>query len=248
MSKGFVSLTFDDGRQEQYSTYYPILDEYGLTATFYVVTERVGWKGVIGWDDVITLYKDGNEIGSHTHTHPHLTTLPNHQLDFEFQESLRLLRPFNCSTLAYPFGEYDDRVIEHARKYFRAARGYYNSSTENGSLGLNVDPTQERYRLSVFPIEHTTSLKSFEALASCPLLELPFARFKATLTELLEHAVNRKAWLIFLLHGEYHGKNIAPKKHQMLKFKWMCEALAQHNHLEVLPVSEVAKKYSTAAA
>ncbi len=207
--KSIVSLTFDDGREEQYSEFYPILDEYDLKATFYVVTERIGWKGVMGWDELKTLYKDGNEIGSHTHTHPHLTTLSNGELDFEFKKSHGMLRPFNCSTLAYPYGECDERVVEHARKHFIAATGYHNPNIRNKGLGLNLDLNQERYKLKVFPIESRIPLKSFEVLQSCSLFGLPFSKFKQTLKELLEYNIKRKAWIIFLIHGLYHGKNIS---------------------------------------
>ena len=207
--KSLVSLTFDDGREEQYSGFYPILDEYDLKATFYVVTQRINWKGVMGWDELKTLYKDGNEIGSHTHTHPHLTTLSNGELDFEFKRSHDMLRPFNCSTLAYPYGEYDERVVERARKYFIAARGYYNPNMRSKGLGLNLDPNQERYKLKVFPMEHTIPLKGFEALQSSSLFGLPFSKFRQTLKELLEYGIKRNAWIIFTTHGTYHGKNIS---------------------------------------
>ena len=52
----FVSIAFDDGRYEQYDKYYPVLVEYGLKGTFYVVTERIGWKGVMGWDELDFLH------------------------------------------------------------------------------------------------------------------------------------------------------------------------------------------------
>lgn len=207
--KSIVSLTFDDGREEQYSRFYPILDEYDLKATFYVVTERIGWGGVMGWDELKTLYKDGNEIGSHTHTHPHLATLSNGELDFEFKKSHDMLRPFDCSTLAYPYGECDERVVEHVRKYFIAAMGYHNPNIRSKGLGLNLDLNQERYKLKVFPIESRIPLKSFEVLQSCSLFGLPFSKFKQTLKEILEYSIKRNAWIIFTLHGLYHGKNIS---------------------------------------
>jgi len=228
MLESFVSLTFDDGREEQYSKFYPILNEYNLKATFYVVTERIGWKGVMGWNELKTLYKDGNEIGSHTHTHPHLTTLSNNELDFEFKKSRNMLRLFNCSTLAYPYGEYNERVVEHARKYFIAARGRHRPNKGSRYLGLNLDVNQEMYKLNVFPFEARTSvpLEGFEALQSCSLFQLPFTKFKQTLKELLEYNMKQNAWIIFMIHGTYHGKNISwilkkPKnaiEHSALRF------------------------------
>jgi len=272
MSKSLVSITFDDGREEQYRQFYPILNEYDLKATFYITTQRIGWKGVMGWDELKTLYKDGNEIGSHTHTHAHLTTLSDNRLEFEFKKSHDTLRPFQCCTLAYPFGEYDERVVEYAKKYFLAARGCYNPKKGKADLGFNLNPSKGRYKLKVFPMEHTFPSKTFEDLRRYPLLGLPFHKFKQTLEKLLEYGVKRNAWIIFTIHGTYQGKNIswifkkpkdvtqyfavrltklssirdfvkekALKKDKILKFKWMCEYLANNDQIEILPVSKVIK-------
>ena len=274
MRKSLVSLAFDDGRDEQYSKFYPILNEYNLKATFYVITERIGWKGVMGWDELKALYKDGNEIGSHTHTHPHLTTLSNGELDFEFKRSYDMLRPFNCSTLAYPYGEYNERVVGEAEKYYTAARGYHNPNMRNKDSELNLDLNQERYKLKTFPIEHAIPSKTFAVLQNCSLFALPFPKFRQILKEILEYHRIRNAWVIFTIHGSYHWKSISwvlkkPKeiaehfavritkrssitdfpgekaleKDKIQKFKWMCEYFAQNDQIEVLPVSQVIKKY-----
>lgn len=207
--KTLVSLTFDDGREEQYSKFYPILSEYDLNATFYIVTQRINWKGVMSWDELKTIHKDGNEIGSHTHTHPHLTTLSNSELDFELRKSNDVLRPFNCCTLAYPYGEYDERVVGEARKYYAAARAYYTSNTIDKNSEFNLDLNQERYKLKAFPIEHAIQSKTFAALQNCSLFALPFSKFKETLKEILEYHCSRNAWIIFIIHGSYRWTNIS---------------------------------------
>jgi peptidoglycan/xylan/chitin deacetylase (PgdA/CDA1 family) len=61
-----LTLTFDDARLSQIDVGLPILDAYGIKATFYVnpdgVKERLeGWKRAV---------KNGHEIGNHTVTHP----------------------------------------------------------------------------------------------------------------------------------------------------------------------------------
>ncbi|MBR9998230.1 MAG: glycoside hydrolase family 3 C-terminal domain-containing protein [Cyclobacteriaceae bacterium] len=61
-----ISLTFDDARPSQVDTGVPILNKYGVNATFYVspewMQERLeAWKAAL---------EDGHEIGNHTLTHP----------------------------------------------------------------------------------------------------------------------------------------------------------------------------------
>ena len=269
-----VSLTFDDGREDLYNKFYPILDENDLKATFYIVTERINWKGLMGWDELETLHKDGNEIGSHTHTHPHLTTLSDGELELEFKKSHDILRPFNCCTLAYPYGEYNERIVDLAKRYFIAARGYYYSNIGSKDPAANLDLNQDMFKLKTFPIEHTIQSRATEVVQNYPLFALPFSKFEQTLKELIEYYTKRKAWIIFTFHGHYAWKNISwvfkkPKeiverfavrlakrsgtqdfarrnvltKDKMLKFKRMCEFFAQNDQTEVLPVSQVIKKY-----
>ncbi len=61
-----ISLSFDDARLSQVDAGIPMLDEYGVKATFYLsigpMNERlVGWKKAV---------QSGHEIGNHSNTHP----------------------------------------------------------------------------------------------------------------------------------------------------------------------------------
>lgn len=58
-----LSLTFDDGQQSQIDSGIPILDKYGIKATFYLLPG----EGLEAWKDVP---KNGHEIGNHTYHHP----------------------------------------------------------------------------------------------------------------------------------------------------------------------------------
>lgn len=64
---GAVSLTFDDGVASQLELAIPLLNRYGLTATFYVnprddyATQLLPWRAAA---------QQGHEIGNHTINHP----------------------------------------------------------------------------------------------------------------------------------------------------------------------------------
>ena len=67
-----VVITFDDGDRSVMELAYPILQEYGFTATLYVPTANVGkqWEHVDGldWDEIRALQESGVfTIESHTH-------------------------------------------------------------------------------------------------------------------------------------------------------------------------------------
>ncbi len=142
-----VAITFDDSYRSVFEHALPILAEHGLPATVFVPTGHVGadgpmtWRGIeewldgphaselvpMSWDELRTLSNAGWEIGSHTVTHPRLTRLAESSLFEELEESrkhceVNLGR--DCLSLAYPYGDFDDRVISAAR-----SAGYLTAAT-----------------------------------------------------------------------------------------------------------------------
>lgn len=70
-----VSLTFNDGFTSQYDYARPVLNQYGVKATFYVASSWVDNKatGFMASWQLDDLYRDGNEIGGMGREHKNLT-------------------------------------------------------------------------------------------------------------------------------------------------------------------------------
>jgi peptidoglycan/xylan/chitin deacetylase (PgdA/CDA1 family) len=140
------AVTFDDAYRSVIELAYPILSRLGLPATVFAPTDFIGserpmaWPGIDRWlggaheheltpmgaDELGTLLTAGWEIGSHTRSHPRLTSLPDDALQGELEGSrarLEELLSSPCRSLAYPFGDVDARVVRAARMagYARAA-------------------------------------------------------------------------------------------------------------------------------
>ena len=105
-----VSLTFDDGIENQYTTALPILQQYGMRGTFYIIT------GFIGVDsDYMTqpqlqaLYAAGNEIAGHTVLHPMLAQLSDNEATREICRSRDTLLSwgFPVTDFSYPYSDYN---------------------------------------------------------------------------------------------------------------------------------------------
>jgi len=62
-----LSLTFDDGMQSQLEVGIPLLNRYGVRATFYVNPQEDYPAQLAGWRDA---FLAGHEIGNHTVRHP----------------------------------------------------------------------------------------------------------------------------------------------------------------------------------
>lgn len=89
-----VVLTFDDGYQDFCTEAFPILSAFGYTATVFLPTAYIGdnprqFNGTtcLTWNQVLELQKAGVEFGSHTMTHPQLTTLPAPEVERELRSS-----------------------------------------------------------------------------------------------------------------------------------------------------------------
>lgn len=70
-----VTLTFDDCLKGHLSVAAPILEKYGFTGCFTIITDKVGTPGHLTWDDIRELRRRGHEIASHTASHPSLVKL-----------------------------------------------------------------------------------------------------------------------------------------------------------------------------
>jgi len=123
-------LTFDDGYEDNYEgAYWPLLQR-GMRATWFVVTSCIGshahWLGsrstetnLLSLDQLRNMSKNGMEIGSHTSTHPDLTTLSQSSLDREIINSRLELEDIlgqKVQSFAYPFGRFDERSIRTVRR------------------------------------------------------------------------------------------------------------------------------------
>ena len=133
-----LAVTFDDAFASVRELAGPILSSLGWPATVFVPTAFVSrgrplsWPGVdhwastpyagelrsMTWNDLRELADQGWEIGSHTRTHPRLTSLSDRELQRELRSSKaecseRLGRP--CESVAYPYGDVDGRVVAATR-------------------------------------------------------------------------------------------------------------------------------------
>jgi peptidoglycan/xylan/chitin deacetylase (PgdA/CDA1 family) len=176
-----VAVTFDDAYRSVIRLARPILDRLGFPGSVYVPTAFAGserplsWPGIdqwtgtehehelvpMTWDELRELADAGWEVGSHTRTHPHLTELGDEELASELRDSRAecadaMRRP--CETLAYPYGDVDERVVAAARAagYTQAAalpgRWHEPRPLEWPRVGVYYPDAPWRFRLKASPL------------------------------------------------------------------------------------------------
>lgn len=137
-----VVITFDDGYADNYFTALPIMARYGMKATVFVVTDFVGERPYMTWEEVRALRAAGTEIGSHTLHHRALPDLPAGERLRDLamsKEGLEWRLDAPVRFLAYPFGRYDADTIAALK-----AAGYRAAASTR--LGLN-NPGDDLYAL-----------------------------------------------------------------------------------------------------
>jgi len=140
--KKSVLITFDDGWRDNYIYAYPILKEFGLKATLFLITEWIEKasenqenfepmkhkdakkevsqnpsKIILNWDEIEKM-KDVFDFHSHTHSHrdDYFGELSGNE---EFQKSRTVIQNklgFEDLHLCWPRGIYDETLIKQAQQ------------------------------------------------------------------------------------------------------------------------------------
>ncbi len=138
-----IVITFDDGNYTFETEAFPILKSYHFPVTLFVVSESVKRRinGSMPAETLKNLLRSGLiVIGSHSQTHPLLSTLPEEQLKNEVEISkadLEALFGIPINYFAYPSGDLDRRVLGAVEKAgyrlaFTTSHKKLNDIPENG--------------------------------------------------------------------------------------------------------------------
>ena len=115
-----IILTFDDGYEDFYKVALPLLKKYQIKSTIYVIDFYLNKKGYLTDAEVKELIDSGLvEIGSHTLDHPYLAKISYAQMYKEVFESKKdLEKKFSIpiQTFAYPYGSFNEKVVEQVKK------------------------------------------------------------------------------------------------------------------------------------
>lgn len=127
--KNAVVITIDDGWRSTYTEAWPELKKRNFPFTVFVYPNIIGkTSNALTWAQIKEMSDDGVDIQSHALTHPFLTKRRHRSMSDEkygtwlrreLIESQRILEDRTgkeVEFLAYPYGDYDDRVADAAAK------------------------------------------------------------------------------------------------------------------------------------
>jgi peptidoglycan/xylan/chitin deacetylase (PgdA/CDA1 family) len=114
-----TAITFDDGYLDNYQQAFPVLKEFGFSATFFVTAADVGKAGFMTWDMLREMVAvPGIEIGSHTLEHKPLSDMPGTEARTSVVISKKILEEKlgrEIKAISYPCGSFNEGIVEMAR-------------------------------------------------------------------------------------------------------------------------------------
>ncbi len=153
-----ILLTFDDGYKDFKEYAFPLLKKYGFTAIVFLVADFVGKRNswdkefkeyleLMNWDEISELKNNGIEFGSHTCSHPPLTSFSSDDIAKEaLRSKIIIQKKLNTTidSLAYPYGDFDG-VTSH----IVGACGYNFGLTCNSAIAKRDSKLLELPRIEV---------------------------------------------------------------------------------------------------
>jgi len=146
-----IILTFDDGYDNHYHIVFPLLQEFGMIGTFYLITSALDEqrRGYITWEQAAQMAEAGMEIGAHTKNHVELRGRSYDVLVYEVVGSIESVtahigrRPM---TFSYPVGRYDRDTLT-----FMASIQPIIAVTTRSGIWVSSDQLLEVPRIRINP-------------------------------------------------------------------------------------------------
>lgn len=135
--KKSIAITFDDGFKNIYSKAFPVLKEFGFTATLFLISGKCGkdnqWDRqtkniprlvLLSWDEILEMSDNGIEFGAHTMSHADLSKLSLDKAAEEITRSKSMIQGrLKKDTLffAYPYGRQSEQIQSIVKDEFSGA-------------------------------------------------------------------------------------------------------------------------------
>lgn len=149
-------ISFDDGYAGNRNHALPILQRFGFTATFFVVSRKIGDPFMMNWEQLRELHAAGMLVESHTASHPLLSQLGESATRLELEESKRVIEQ-NVGA-AVRFISLPNGDSNHFYPSIAGELGYLAGC--GSAIGFN-DAASDRFRLKRIPVKRSMSDADF---------------------------------------------------------------------------------------
>ena len=141
-----IILTFDDGYVDFYQNAFPELKSHNMVAVTFIITDFNGGDKYMNDTELREIDKYGIEIGSHTVSHPNLTTASPFHATRQIVDSKLVLENkigHPIISFCYPSGKYNPAIVQIVE-----GAGYeYATTTNEGLADFRSHFTLSRLRM-----------------------------------------------------------------------------------------------------
>ena len=197
-TRAAVSLTFDDGMRSQREVGVPLLNRFGVQATFYVNPQDDYVLMLEPWRKAVAA---GHEVGNHTINHPCSKNFP-----FISEFGRRALEEMSLADIGWELEETNRRIVEVLPEQGAVSFAYpcYQPFVGRGATRQSYVPVT---------LEHCVAGRGRGEQSNDPrycdlgyLWSWPCERMTAqTLIGIVEQAIAQRRWAILTFHGIHEG-------------------------------------------
>ena len=176
LHRPLLSLSFDDGFDPVYTNGLPLFQKYSVPTTQFIPTGFIDQPGRFTRNMVQGFAKAGHEIGSHSVTHPALTSLSKNQIDQELlqsQQDLFAITGIKPTSFATPYGAYNSTVTHESSNYYNSMR--------NVNFGFNSRDNADTFDIKVQDITASTTIDDIRSWVN--------------------KAISDRTWLVLVYHN-----------------------------------------------
>ncbi|MCR4942607.1 MAG: polysaccharide deacetylase family protein [Campylobacter sp.] len=153
--KKWIALVIDDGYKSFYYRGLPVFAEYNFPFTLFVYVEASSkrYGDYMNFDQIKEVLKFG-DVQYHSYAHPHMVGLNDEKLTQDFNDGVATFEKYmgyKPKYFAYPYGEYDQKVLDKAKSFGFEALLNQNSGAVSGK--------SDRFDLYRTPLKDETELK-----------------------------------------------------------------------------------------
>jgi peptidoglycan/xylan/chitin deacetylase (PgdA/CDA1 family) len=144
-----IILTFDDGHRDAYTEALPLLQRYGFSGTFFLVTKLIDDQSptTLTWEQVTAMSAAGMDMEAHGYTHDDLRQRSTAFLVWQMlgaKEAIEARTQKPVRYFCYPSGQYDAETT----KVLRSAQ-YWGAVTVHSGTTQRSDRPFELERIRV---------------------------------------------------------------------------------------------------
>ncbi len=141
-----VAITFDDGYANILENAAPILTAFGFPYTIFINPEQIGTRrNQLYWEQVKQMSQNGVSFANHTMSHHHMLKRDVNESEqqwlsrntedvVEAEQKIQAELGYSLKLLAYPYGEFNQRLKQHL-----ATLGYVAFGQQSGAVASFSD-------------------------------------------------------------------------------------------------------------